>query len=151
MTHPPLTCIDAAGAEAAPAPLTRGEALHTTFRPNLAGRYAAMMATILDEGARLTFLVDEGEVRALALWRYFHTTYAGYRLEVDDLVTDESQRSKGYGATLLSWLEAQAAEMGCDVVTLNSATHRAQAHRFYFRQRYGVFAFHFVKALRPAR
>src|SRR5690242_1821730 len=108
MTHPPLTCIDAAGAPLPAVTLAAGEALHATFRPNLTGRYEAMMATILAEGARLTYLVDEGEVRAIALWRYFHTTYAGYRLEVDDLVTDETQRSKGYGATLLSWVEAQA-------------------------------------------
>jgi GNAT superfamily N-acetyltransferase len=149
MTNPPLTCIDASGAELphGSVPLTRGEVLHSIFRPNLAGRYEAMMAVILAEGARLTFLLDEGEVRAIALWRYFHTTYAGYRLEVDDLVTDERQRSKGYGATLLSWVEAQAKAMGCDVVTLNSGTHRIHAHRFYFRQRYAISAFHFGKAL----
>ena len=149
MTHPPLICIDASGADLPQGsfPLSAGEALHTVFRPNLAGQYQAMMAQILDEGARLTFLVDDGEVRALALWRYFHTTYAGYRLEVDDLVTDQSQRSKGYGATLLSWVEAQAKALGCDVVTLNSGTHRIHAHRFYFRQRYAITAFHFGKAL----
>jgi hypothetical protein len=38
--------------------------------------------------------------------------------------------------------EAQRA--GCTGVELNSAVHRAEAHRFYFRQRMHVIAFHFA-------
>jgi GNAT superfamily N-acetyltransferase len=93
-------------------------------------------------------LIDEGAVRALALWRAFHTTYCGYRLEVDDLVTDETQRSKGYGATLLAFVEGKARFMGCDTLTLNSGTQRTRAHHFYFREGLHIQSFHFSKDLR---
>ncbi len=128
--------------------LSQGEALHRAFRPNMGPDYRAHMAAMFSEGAGLIQLVDEGAVRALAVWRAFHTTYCGYRLEIDDLVTDETQRSKGYGATLLAFVEAKARAIGCDTLTLNSGTHRTRAHRFYFREGLHISAFHFSKDLR---
>jgi len=143
--------IDAAG-QALPSGdealfLDQGEALHRAFRPIMGSDYRAHMAAMFAEGARLIQLFDEGEVRALAVWRAFHTTYCGYRLEIDDLVTDETQRSKGYGATLLAFVEAKARAIGCDTLTLNSGTHRTRAHRFYFREGLHIHAFHFTKDL----
>jgi len=143
--------IDAAGRMVASgdvAMLAEGEALHRAFRPAMNADYAAHMAEMFGEGAGLVQLKDDGAVRALAVWRAFHTTYCGYRLEVDDLVTDETQRSKGYGATLLAFVEAKARAMGCDTLTLNSGTHRTRAHRFYFREGLHIQAFHFTKDLR---
>ena len=127
--------------------LSQGEALHRAFRPIMGPDYRAHMAAMFAEGAGLIQLFDEGEVRALAVWRAFHTTYCGYRLEIDDLVTDETQRSKGYGATLLAFVEAKARAIGCDTLTLNSGTHRTRAHRFYFREGLHIHAFHFTKDL----
>ena len=127
--------------------LDQGEALHRAFRPIMGPDYRAHMAAMFAEGAGLIQLFDEGEVRALAVWRAFHTTYCGYRLETDDLVTDETQRSKGYGATLLAFVEAKARAIGCDTLTLNSGTHRTRAHRFYFREGLHIHAFHFTKDL----
>ena len=123
--------------------LDQGEALHRAFRPIMGPDYRAHMAAMFAEGAGLIQLFDEGEVRALAVWRAFHTTYCGYRLEIDDLVTDETQRSKGYGATLLAFVEAKARAIGCDTLTLNSGTHRTRAHRFYFREGLTINCYHF--------
>lgn len=53
----------------------------------------------------------------------------------------------GYGATLLRWLEGRGRMLGCTLATLNSATHRSDAHRFYFRARYKIIGFHFNKDL----
>ena len=128
--------------------LDQSEALHRAFRPIIGPDYRAHMAEMFAEGAGLIQLFDECEVRALAVWRAFHTTYCGYRLEIDDLVTDETQRSKGYGATLLTFVEAKARAMGCDTLTLNSGTHRTRAHRFYFREGLHIAGFHFSKDLR---
>lgn len=44
----------------------------------------------------------------VALWRLIENTYEGSRLYIDDLVTEESQRSKGVGKLLLNHLEARA-------------------------------------------
>ncbi len=130
--------------------LDQSEALHRAFRPIIGPDYRAHMAEMFAEGAGIVLLFDDGEVRALAAWRAFHTTYCGYRLEIDDLVTDETQRSKGYGATLLTFVEAKARAMGCDTLTLNSAVPRARAHRFYFREGLHIAGFHFSKDLSPA-
>jgi GNAT superfamily N-acetyltransferase len=62
-------------------------------------------------------------------------------------VTSAATRSRGHGKTLLAWLEARARDAGCPTITLHSATHRARAHRFYFREGYHILAFHFSKTL----
>jgi GNAT superfamily N-acetyltransferase len=128
--------------------IARGEALHRELRPHLEADYIAQIERMVAEGAHLVQLVDDaGEPRALAVWRLFHTTYCGRRLEVEDLVTSASARSHGYGKTLLGWLEARASAEGCPTITLHSATHRDRAHRFYFREGFHILAFHFSKQL----
>lgn len=131
--------------------LLEGERLHRLFRPAFGGDYAARMAEIASGGGGVVQLHDGDAVRSLGVWRVFHTTYCGLRFEIDDLVTDPDCRSRGHGATLLNWLEEKAFQLGCSTVTLNSATARADAHRFYFRQRYEILGFHFSKSLRGDR
>jgi GNAT superfamily N-acetyltransferase len=127
--------------------LREGEAVHRELRPSLPDDYAEFLCELGNEGARLTQLVAGGDVRAIALWRVFRTTYAGRRLEIDDLVTADAHRSNGYGRTLLQWIESRAAELGCEIVTLNSAQHRLDAHRFYEREGFESFGTHFSRAV----
>jgi GNAT superfamily N-acetyltransferase len=56
-------------------------------------------------------------------------------LYVDDLVTDESHRSKGYGQRLLKWLFNEARDAGCHSVQLDTGIQRKDAQRFYERER----------------
>lgn len=132
------------GEEAA---LRQGEALHRAFRPNIQGDYAAYMRRMAAEGAGLMQLLDEGEVRAIAVWRTYLTTYCGRRFEIDDLVTAEGFRSVGYGAALLRALESKARTLSCAAVMLTSATWRVDAHRFYLRERFAIRSFLFSKPL----
>jgi GNAT superfamily N-acetyltransferase len=127
------------------AALLAGEALHRELRPALHADYLAQLDQMFGEGARIVHLVDEGVPCALAVWRLFHTTYCGRRLEVEDLVTASAARSRGHGATLLAWLEARARAEGCQTITLHSATHRDRAHRFYVRERFSILGYHFSK------
>ena len=153
MHQPLLERIDATGA-ALPltepeydAALRQGEALHRDFRPNIDGDYIAHLRRMASEGARVMQLFDANEVRAIAVWRTFLTTYHGRRFEIDDLVTSETHRSKGYGATLIHTLEAKARALSCGVVMLSSATWRVDAHRFYHRERFMIGSFLFSKLL----
>lgn len=98
---------------------------------------------IRSDGVRLLALTDDGVVRAVALYRFMNMIYCGRLLYVDDLVTDERVRSKGYGARLVSRLKAEAAACGCSEVQLISRVTRERAHRFYFRQGFGIECFHF--------
>lgn len=127
--------------------LLEGERLHRLFRPDMNADYAALMAKVT-RGGGLVQLHDGEAVRSLAVWRAFHTTHCGARFEIEDLVTDPDHRSRRHGATLLNWLETKALSLGCETVTLNSATRRAGAHRFYFRHRYEISGFHFSKSMR---
>jgi GNAT superfamily N-acetyltransferase len=72
----------------------------------------------------------------------------GRTLYVDDLVTDETRRSRGYGKTMLDWLQKYAHEAGCAMFSLDSGTHRQEAHAFYFRERMRITSFHFAKKLK---
>ncbi|QYM79312.1 GNAT family N-acetyltransferase [Horticoccus luteus] len=99
------------------------------------------------EGFLLARLEAEGVVRAVAGFRYHEKLFSGRTLYVDDLVTDDTQRSRGHGRQLLAWLEAQARARGCDLLELDSGVQRAAAHRFYFRERMTIGAYHFSRAL----
>ena len=66
---------------------------------------------------------------------------------MDDLVTAENLRSRGYGEQLMQWLEMRARESGCKFIHLDSGTARGEAHKFYFKLGYSIKAYHFGQAL----
>jgi GNAT superfamily N-acetyltransferase len=72
---------------------------------------------------------------------------SGRTLYVDDLVTDETRRSRGYGKAMLDWLQTHARDAGCATFSLDSGTHRQEAHAFYFRERMRITSLHFAKKL----
>jgi ribosomal protein S18 acetylase RimI-like enzyme len=93
--------------------------------------------------------VFEGdEPRAVAGYRIATNLVSGKHLYVDDLVTAEQWRSHGYGQRLNEYLLKRAQDEGCGSVQLDSAVHRGDAHRFYFREQYRVTSFHFGRYLR---
>ena len=56
-------------------------------------------------------------------------------------------RSHGLGRALLAELHQRARAADCHLLDLDSATHRADAHRFYMRERMSIGAFHFIAQL----
>lgn len=137
---------DEQGTVREPGWLARSEAVHRQLRPHL-GDYAATMVRVLAGGARMIACTDGADVLGVAVYRLGENTANGLHLYVDDLVTDAARRSQGVGAALLAWLEARARERGCALLDLDSGTQRHAAHRFYFRERFTVSSFHFVKPL----
>jgi GNAT superfamily N-acetyltransferase len=115
------------------------------LRPHLVREeyIARIRALMASGGFRLALLVDDGEVRAVAGYRYMDMLYCGRLLYVDDLVADERVRSRGYGARLLDWLKDEGRRHGCSELQLISRVIRERAHRFYFRQGLGIECFHF--------
>ncbi|HEX9984180.1 MAG TPA: GNAT family N-acetyltransferase [Thermoanaerobaculia bacterium] len=84
------------------------------------------------------------DVRAVAGYRYFEMFAFGPMLYVDDLVTDETHRSSGYGEQLLTWLKSEATRNGCKFLTLDSGLKRLGAHKFYRRHGMEEIALHFA-------
>ena len=62
---------------------------------------------------------------------------------IDDLVADESYRSKGYGDNLIDWLIERAKENQCQEFHLDFGVHRKSAHRFYERKGLKLSCYHF--------
>src|SRR6059058_4087631 len=71
------------------------------------------------EGYLLAFLEAEGEVRAVAGYRFLESLFSGKFLYVDDLVTQAADRSLGSGV------------------------QRFDAHRFYLLKRMNISSYHF--------
>ncbi|MDP1660154.1 MAG: GNAT family N-acetyltransferase [Methylotenera sp.] len=127
--------------------LIKAELVHRQLRPLLPADYVARMRQVFANGARLLLAVNDDQIVGVALWRLIENTYEGLRLYVDDLVTDENERSKGIGKSLLQHLEAKARDFGCSVLTLDSGVQRTSAHKFYFREGMHIPSFCFRKSL----
>lgn len=98
-------------------------------------------------GYRLAYLSVTGKPVAVAGFRIGENLAWGRFLYVDDLVTLSSQRSRGYGSALLSWLRALAIEEGCRQLHLDSGIQRTDAHRFYKREGMKLASYHFSEIL----
>ncbi len=112
-----------------------------------AEEFVARVVLQQGEGYRLAFLEDEDAVVALAGFRVMNVLWSGKTMYVDDLVTDEANRSRGFGERMISWLVAQARNEGCTTFSLDSGTHRQAAHAFYFRVGLRISDFHFQMPL----
>lgn len=129
--------------------IARCFAVMAHLRPHLlAEKFASRVEAQKAQGYRLAYLKDERAVVAVAGFRVMEMLATGRTLYVDDLVTDETRRSLGHGKAILDWLQEYAREAGCETFSLDSGTHRQEAHAFYFRERMRVTSFHFAKTLK---
>lgn len=97
---------------------------------------------------QMVYLTDGGEVKAVAGFRISEWLARGKYLEIEDLVTAEGDRSKGYGSELFDWLVGHAREHDCDQVRLVSHVKRFDAHRFYLTRRMIIEAHYFSMRLK---
>jgi len=110
-------------------------------------QYSQRVALQQKEGYQTAFVDNDGEIVAVAGFRFFHMLSSGKTLYVDDLVTDEAHRSKGFGEALINWLIELARSSDCQTFSLESGVHRRRAHRFYFVQGMYITDFHFQLSL----
>jgi GNAT superfamily N-acetyltransferase len=100
------------------------------------------------DGYQLAFLDNKGHVMAVAGYRFSESLSWGKFMYVDDLVTTEKSRSKGYGQRLFNWLVKEAKSRDCDQLHLDSGVQRFGAHRFYLASRMDIIAHHFAMKLK---
>ena len=98
-------------------------------------------------GYKLAYLSD-GEVKAVGGFRVSECLAWGKFVYVDDLVSKEGERSKGYGGRLFDWLVEYARREGCDQFHLDSGVQRFGAHRFYLNRRMFIEGHHFSLRLK---
>jgi len=99
------------------------------------------------DGYRLCSLTDQDVVKVVAGFRVSESFAWGKYLYVDDLVSTEADRSKGYGGAMFDWLVAHARSMRCDQLHLESGVQRFGAHRFYLRKGMNISSHHFQLVL----
>ncbi|HDR7794796.1 TPA: GNAT family N-acetyltransferase [Bacillus luti] len=90
---------------------------------------------------------EDGEIVSLAGVAICTNFYNKKHVFVYDLVTAEAHRSKGYGNSLLSYIEGWGKENGCESIGLTSAFPRIDAHRFYEREGYDKVSYSFHKQI----
>ncbi|MBM7578583.1 GNAT superfamily N-acetyltransferase [Jeotgalibacillus terrae] len=76
-------------------------------------------------------LYDNGEIVSVIGFKPMITLYYGRFIWVCDLVTDQSQRSNGYGEKLITYVHEWAKDKNYESVALSSGLQREDAHRFY--------------------
>ena len=115
------------------------------LRPHIAPEdYLPTVRRMMEnDGYHLAAVHTDGVVCAVAGYRFMEILYCGRILYVDDLNTDEKTRSQGHGKTLMDWLKAEGRAHGCGQLHLDSGVQREAAHRFYFRERLTINAYHF--------
>ena len=88
-------------------------------------------------GYLLVFLDENDTVKSLAGFHISESLSWGEYLYVDDFITDEKSRSKGFGSQVFDWLVGYAKQKKLDALHLDSGVQkeRLDAHRFYFNQK----------------
>ncbi|MCX7711167.1 MAG: GNAT family N-acetyltransferase [Clostridia bacterium] len=94
--------------------------------------YILLLSEMRRQGYRLIAAIDyTDKIVALAGFSILTNLYYNKHVWVYDLVTDQNERSKGYGKVLINRIEEIAKENNCHCVTLSSGLQRLEAHRFY--------------------
>jgi len=119
------------------------------LRPHLTrDEFVARVRRQEKDGYCLALLEENGQVQAVSGFRLSESLAWGRYLYIDDLVTDESERSRGHGQHLFNWLLDFAKAQDCGQVHLDSGVQRFGAHRFYSRNRMDIGAHHFALSLK---
>ncbi len=106
--------------------------------------YLAQVKRQQKTGFQLVGVRRGGRIIAIAGFRISEYLAKGKHVYIDDLVTFESERSGGYGKLLMKWVGDYGAKNGCKQLYLDSGVQRQDAHRFYFRERMHIMAYHFA-------
>jgi GNAT superfamily N-acetyltransferase len=119
------------------------------LRPHLSEtEFVKRVEVQVQEGYKIAFIEQEGRTMCVGGFRIMHTLAWGSVLYVDDLVTGEQERSKGFGQQLMAWLIQHAKEAECDQLHLDSGVQRFGAHRFYLASGMDITCHHFAMKLK---
>ncbi|MCL4253193.1 MAG: GNAT family N-acetyltransferase [Anaerolineae bacterium] len=104
------------------------------LRPMDEAEFLSLLQIMIPQGYRLLAVYEDDNSTApvaLAGFRQSTTLLNGRSIYIQDLVTAEGHRSKGYGKVLIDYIENIARGNNCDYLWLTSGIHRNDAHNFY--------------------
>ncbi len=100
-----------------------------------------------ENGYQLVAVLSDDSVVAVSGFYIRKNLAWGKFLYIDDLITDEKQRSGGFGKMLLGYLYDEARKNNCEQLHLDSGVQRKDAHRFYEREGMTFASHHYVSQL----
>ncbi|MCI0507287.1 MAG: GNAT family N-acetyltransferase [Gammaproteobacteria bacterium] len=109
--------------------------------------FFSLMKELMDAGYQLAYLEQNKSVVCVAGFKVSKNLFLGKNLYVEDLVSDESQRSRGYGKQMMDWLRQYAIGSGCQALHLDSGVQRHGAHKFYLNQNMDIVCYHFLERI----
>ena len=102
------------------------------LRPHLnVDDFVARVSRLESETGYTMAYLFEGEIKAVVGFRISEWLHSGKYLEIEELITKEGERSKGYGGMLFDWALQFAKETNCNQLRLVSGVSRELAHKFY--------------------
>ena len=106
------------------------------LRPHLRSKeiFVAQVMEQYKEGYEIIAAHEQDEVVACIGFRFLTTLAWGKILYIDDLITKEKTRGKGYGKILLDHVIQIAREHLCKEVHLDTGYARHAAHKVYLKQ-----------------
>ncbi len=82
-------------------------------------------------GYEIAALKQDNQILAIMGYRILYDYVHGKHCYIDDLVSSEQQRSKGYGAELLKYAEKFAQANGCTGLRLCTGIENERGKKFY--------------------
>lgn len=106
------------------------------LRPHLTDKevFVAQVMQQQKEGYEIIAAYEQEEVVACIGFRFLTTLAWGKILYIDDLITKEKTRGKGYGKILLDHVIQIAREHLCKEVHLDTGYPRHAAHKVYLKR-----------------
>ena len=86
------------------------------------------------EGYHVIAIIDDGEIVSCVGFRIMTTLAFGKTLYIDDLITKEKHRKKGYAQALLNHIKDVAKDKNCQEIHLDSGYTRHRAHKVYLQE-----------------
>lgn len=118
------------------------------LRPHLEeGTYVSKIKQLqLNYGYVLIAIIEDGIAKAAAGYKICDSLAWGKYLYVDDLITDQESRSRGFAKQLFDWLDEEVQRNQCQGMHLDSGVHRHDAHRFYLNRKMKISCYHFERS-----
>jgi len=91
--------------------------------------------------------IEGDDCIAIAGYRVDIKIYSGKFMYIDNFCVAQPYRSSGIGKEIIRYLEKLARQKQCEKCMLDTYTSNKKSHKFYFREGYEIWGFHFVKMI----
>ena len=121
--------------------------------PTCTGKMQERLGLLLARPDYVTLVAVSGEevVGLVGAYLSLALEYTGTFGRLTGMVVDEKWRGRGIGTLLMGEIERRLCAIGARMITLNSGSHRTEAHQFYRKLGYQETGVRFIKALPATR